>query len=34
MKIISNGEVREITIDDLKGQKAVIYFYPKANTPG
>ena len=24
----------EITLSDLKGQKTVLYFYPKDNTPG
>ncbi|MAF97607.1 MAG: thioredoxin-dependent thiol peroxidase [Micavibrio sp.] len=27
----NNGE---ITLSDLKGQKVVVYFYPKDNTPG
>ena len=25
---------KEFTLSDLKGQKVLVYFYPKANTPG
>ncbi len=34
MEYISNGSVKQITIDDLKGTKTILFFYPKANTPG
>jgi peroxiredoxin Q/BCP len=25
---------REVTLSDLRGQSVVLYFYPKADTPG
>lgn len=34
MYIIKNNEVKEITLEDLKGQKSILFFYPRANTPG
>ncbi len=34
MNIISNNNVEEITVDDLKGEKIILFFYPKSNTPG
>ncbi len=34
MEYISNGFVKNIVIDDLKGSKTILFFYPKANTPG
>jgi peroxiredoxin Q/BCP len=30
--IATNGD--EVSLSDLKGQKVVLYFYPKDNTPG
>lgn len=27
-----NGE--EVSLDDYRGKKVVLWFYPKANTPG
>ncbi len=34
MKIISNGEVKEFSLENLKGSKTVLFFYPRASTPG
>lgn len=31
---IKDSEIKEITLDDLKGQKSILFFYPRANTPG
>ncbi|NPB06515.1 MAG: peroxiredoxin [Aquificae bacterium] len=28
------GKVREFSLNDFKGKKLVLYFYPKDNTPG
>ncbi len=34
MNLVSINNVEEISVDDLKGEKIVLFFYPKANTPG
>ncbi len=34
MNIIKNNQVKEITLNDLKNQKTILFFYPRANTPG
>ena len=31
---LQNQNDETITLADLKGKKVVIWFYPKANTPG
>ena len=31
---LQNQDDKTITLSDLKGQKVVIWFYPKASTPG
>ncbi len=31
---LQNQNDETITLTDLKGKKVVIWFYPKANTPG
>lgn len=33
-KAIINGQEKEISLEDYKGKKLVIYFYPKDMTPG
>jgi peroxiredoxin Q/BCP len=32
--ILKNEQDQEITLNDFKGKKVVLYFYPKDNTPG
>lgn len=32
--INAQGEEKEYSLDDFKGQKTVLYFYPKDDTPG
>ena len=32
--IDKNSEEKEFNLDEFKGQKVVLYFYPKDNTPG
>jgi peroxiredoxin Q/BCP len=32
--ILKNEQDQEIALNDFKGKKAVLYFYPKDNTPG
>ncbi|MEN3044195.1 MAG: thioredoxin-dependent thiol peroxidase [Candidatus Hydrothermales bacterium] len=34
MGIDERGEEREISIEEFRGRKVVLYFYPKDNTPG
>lgn len=34
MKIVSGKNIGEITMDELKSNKTILFFYPKANTPG
>ena len=31
---LANEEGEAIALKDLRGQDVVLYFYPKANTPG
>ncbi len=31
---LPNQNDQTISLSDLKGQKIIIWFYPKANTPG
>lgn len=31
---LSDQHDNEVTLDDFKGQKLLVYFYPRANTPG
>tara|TARA_B100001123_G_C15225919_1_gene993138 strand:+ start:117 stop:251 length:135 start_codon:yes stop_codon:yes gene_type:complete len=32
--ILSNQEGKNISLKNLKGQKFILWFYPKASTPG
>lgn len=34
MKIITKESINDITIEELKKQKLILFFYPKASTPG
>lgn len=34
MKLVNANEVKEVSIEQLHNQKTVLFFYPKANTPG
>lgn len=34
MILIKGGNITSITLDELKGEKHVLFFYPKASTPG
>lgn len=31
---LKNDQGKEISLGDLRGKRVVLYFYPKANTPG
>ncbi len=31
---LANEEGRTVALQDLRGQNVVLFFYPKANTPG
>ena len=31
---LPNGEGKTITLKDYRGKNVVLFFYPKANTPG
>ena len=31
---LPNQDDKTVSLSDLKGQKVIIWFYPKANTPG
>tara|TARA_B100001250_G_scaffold399395_1_gene408767 strand:- start:606 stop:740 length:135 start_codon:yes stop_codon:yes gene_type:complete len=31
---LPNQDGEMVSLSDLKGQKVIIWFYPKANTPG
>jgi thioredoxin-dependent peroxiredoxin len=31
---LPDQEGRPVTLSELRGQKVVVYFYPKADTPG
>jgi len=31
---LTSDEDREISLKDFKGRRVLIFFYPKANTPG
>jgi peroxiredoxin Q/BCP len=31
---LASDEGREVSLSDFKGRRAVIFFYPKANTSG
>tara|TARA_B100002052_G_C15644356_1_gene489913 strand:- start:515 stop:682 length:168 start_codon:yes stop_codon:yes gene_type:complete len=31
---LQNQDGQNISLDDLKGQKFILWFYPKASTPG
>ena len=31
---LKNDQGKEISLADFRGKRVVLYFYPKANTPG
>jgi peroxiredoxin Q/BCP len=31
---LKTDDGKEVSLKDLKGKRVVLYFYPKANTPG
>jgi thioredoxin-dependent peroxiredoxin len=31
---LSSEEGKEVSLDDFKGKRVVLFFFPKANTPG
>lgn len=31
---LTSDEGKEISLNDFKGKRALIFFFPKANTPG
>lgn len=34
LELITSDSSKEIEFNDLKGHKFILYFYPKASTPG
>jgi peroxiredoxin len=32
--MLASDEGKEVSLDDFKGKRLVIFFFPKANTPG